>query len=77
MLDYIISGSEVIDIVHASDAVARSFPSPKYYHWFETYDFEAMHPNLPDAELQEIMLKLLESTFKHQSQHGLRSTEPR
>ena len=57
------SGSEIIDIVRTSDdAVASSFPCPKYYHrWFETYDFEAMYPNLPDAELQEIMLKLLES----------------
>ena len=35
------------------------------------------HTNLPDGELQEIMLKLLESTFKYQSQHGLRSIELR
>ena len=47
------------------------------YHRFETYDFEAMYPNLPDAELQEIALKLLESTFKYQSQHGPRSIELR
>ena len=36
-----------------------------------------MYPNLPDAELQEIMLKLLESTLKYQSQHSLRSLELR
>ena len=36
-----------------------------------------MYPNLPDAELQEIMLKLLESTFKYRSQHSLRSIELR
>ena len=66
------SGSEIIDIVRTSDAVASSFPGPKYYHRFETYDLEAMYPNLPDAELQEIMLKLLESTFKYQTQHSLR-----
>ena len=53
-----------IDIVRTSDAVASSFPGSKYYHRFEAYDFEAMNPNLPDAELQEIMFKLLESTFK-------------
>ena len=71
------SVSEIIDIVRTFDAVASSFPGPKYYHRFETYDFEAMYPNLPDAELQEIMLKLLESTFKYQSQHSLRSIELR
>ena len=71
------SGSEIIDIVRTSDAVASSLPGPKYYHRFKTYDFEAMYPNLPDAELQEIMLKLLESTFKDQSQHSLRSIELR
>ena len=32
------SGSEIIDIVRTSDAVATSFPGPKYYHRFETYD---------------------------------------
>ena len=47
------------------------------HHRFETYDFETMYPNLPDAELQGIMLKLLESTFKHQNQHGLRAVELR
>ena len=57
--------------------MARSFPGPKHYHRFETYDFEAMYSNMPDAELQEIMLKFLESTFEHQSQHGLRSIELR
>ena len=44
---------------------------------FETYDFEAMYPNLPDAALQEIMCKLLEYTFEYQSQHGLFSIEIR
>ena len=71
------SGSEIIDIVRTSDAVASSFPGPKYYHRFEAYDFEDMYPNLPDAELQDIMLKLLDSTFKYQSQHGLHSIELR
>ena len=75
------SGSEIIDIVRTADdddPVASSSPGPKYcYHRFVTYDFEAMYPNLPDAEVQEIMLKLLESTFKYQSQHGLRSIELR
>ena len=71
------SGSEIIDIVRTADPVASSSPGPKYYHRFVTYDFEAMYPNLPDAELQEIMVKLLESTFKYQSQHGLRSIELR
>ena len=71
------SGAEIIDIVRTSDAVASSFPGPNYYHRFETYDFEAMYPNLPDAELKEIMFKLLESTFKYQSQHGLPSIELR
>ena len=71
------SGSEIIDIVRTSDAVASSCPGTKYYHRFETYDFEALHPNLPDAELQEIMLKLLESTFKYQRQHSLHSIELR
>ena len=36
-----------------------------------------MYLILPDAELQEVILKLLESTFKHQSQHDLRSIELR
>ena len=38
-----------------------------------------MYPNLPDAELQGIVIlkKLLDSNFKHQSQHGLRSIELR
>ena len=73
------SGSEIIDIVRTSDAVASSFLGPKYYHHrFETYDLEAMYPNLPDAELQEIMLKLLESnTFKYHSHYSLRSIELR
>ena len=71
------SGSEVIDIVRNSDAMASSFPGPKHYHRFETYGFEAMYPNLPDTKLQGVMLKSLESTFKHQSQHGLRSIELR
>ena len=73
----ISSGSEVIDIVRTSDAVARFFPGPNHYHRFKTYDFEAMYPNLPDAELHEVMLKLLEYIFKHQSQHGLRSIQLR
>ena len=71
------SGSEIIDIVRNSDAAANSLLGTKYYHRFETYDFEAMYPNLPDANLQETMFKLLESTFKDQSQHGLRSIELR
>ena len=71
------SSSEIIDIVLTSDAAASSFPGPKYYHRFETYDFESMYPNLSDANLQEIMFKLLESTFKYQNQHGLRSIELR
>ena len=66
------SGSEVIDVVRISDAVARSLRGPKHYHRFETYNFVAMYPNSSDPELQEVMLKLLESTLKHQSQHGLR-----
>ena len=45
------SGSDIINIVRTSDSLASSFPGPKYYHRFETYDFEAMYPNLPDAEL--------------------------
>ena len=53
------SGSEIIDIERTSDAEARSFPGPAHYHRFETYDFEAMYPNLPDTELQEVILKLL------------------
>ena len=57
--------------------MARTLPGPKHYHRFETYDFVAMYPNMPDAELQEVMLKLVESTFKHQNQHGLRSIELR
>ena len=72
-----LSGSEVIDIVRIFDAVARSLPGPKHYHRFETYDFVAMYPDSPDAELQEVMLKLLESILKHQSQHSLRSIELR
>ena len=36
------SSSEIIDIVLTSDAAANSFPGPKYYHRFETYDFESM-----------------------------------
>ncbi|CAN0173407.1 unnamed protein product, partial [Ascophyllum nodosum] len=71
------SGSEIIDIVRNSDAAANSRLGTKYHHRFETYDFEAMYPNLPDANLQETMFKLLESTFKYQSQHGLRSIELR
>ena len=72
-----LSDAEIIDIVRTSDAVANSFPGPKYYHRFETYDFETMYPNWPDAEVQEMMLKFLESTFKYKSQHGLRSIELR
>ena len=37
----------------------------------------AMYPNLPDAALQDVMCKLLEYTFKYQSQHGLFSIEIR
>ena len=36
-----------------------------------------MYLNLPDAILQEVMLKLLGSNYKHQSQHSLRSIELR
>ena len=50
-------------------------PGPKHYYRFETYDFVALYSNSPDAELQDVMLKLLESTLKHQSQHGLRLIE--
>ena len=32
-------------ILTYSDAVASSFPGPKYYHRFEMYDFEAMYPS--------------------------------
>ena len=71
------SGAESIDILRTSDAEARSLPGLTPYHKFETHDFEGMYPNLLDAALQEIMLKLLESTFEHQSQHGLRSIELR
>ena len=71
------SEAEIIDILRTVDAEARSLPGPTHYHRFETYDFEVMNPNLPDAALQEVMLKLLESTSKHQNQHGLRSIELR
>ena len=71
------SGAEIIVILRTSDAEARSLPRLTHYHRFETYDFEAMYLNLPDAALQEFILKLLGSTFKHQSQHGLRSIELR
>ena len=30
-------------------------PGPLHAHEFETYDFEAMYPNIPDAALQDIM----------------------
>ena len=69
------SEAEIIDILRTSDAEARSLPGPTHYHRFETYDFEAMYLNLPDAALQEVMLKLLKSTFRLRSQHGLRSIE--
>ena len=65
------SEAEIIDILRTSNAEARSLPGPTHYHRFETYDFD----NLPDAALQEVMLKLLESTFRLRSQHGLRSIE--
>ena len=73
------SGAEIIDILllRAVDFDAKSQPRPLCPHRFETYDFEAMYPNLPDAALQEVMRKLLEYTFKHQSQHGLFSIEIR
>ena len=72
------SGAEIIDILRAVDFDAKSQPRPLCPHRFETCDFEAMYPNLPDAALQEvIMRKLLEDTFKHQSQHGLFSIEIR
>ena len=72
------SGAEIIDILRTSDAEARSLPGPTHYHHrFETYDFVAMYPNLPDAALQEVMLKLLKSTATQQSQYGLRPIELR
>ena len=43
----------------AVDFHAKSQPRPLCPHRFETYDFEAMYPNLPDAALQEVMRKLL------------------
>ena len=70
-------GAEIIDILRAVDFDAKSQPRPLCPHRFETYDFEAMYPNLPDAALQEVMRKLLEYTFKYQSQHGLFSIEIR
>ena len=53
------SGSEITDTLRTSDAKTRSFPGPTHYHRFKTYDFEAMYPNLPDSELQEVMLELV------------------
>ena len=52
-------------------------PGPLHAHEFETYDFEAMYPNIPDAALQDIMRKLLNYAFKYQSQRGLFSIEIR
>ena len=71
------SGAEIIDILRAVDFDAKSQPRPLCPHRFETYDFEAMYPNLPDAALQVVMRKLLEYTFKYQSQDGLVSIEIR
>ena len=71
------SGAEIIDILRAVDFDAKSQPRSLCPHRFETYDFEAMYPNLPDAALQEVMRKLLKYTFKYQSQHGLFSIEIR
>ena len=65
------SGTEIIDIIHAVDIDARSYPGPVCPHKFETYDFVAMYPNLPDATLQDVMRKLLEYTFEYQNQHEL------
>ena len=52
-------------------------PGPLHAHEFETHDFEAMYPNIPDAALQDIMRKLLNYAFKYQSQRGLFSIEIR
>ena len=43
------SGAEIIDILRAVDFDAKSQPRPLCPHRFETYDFEAMYPNLPDV----------------------------
>ena len=71
------SEAEIINILHTSDAEASSLPGLTHYHRFETYTFEAMYPNLLDTALQEVMLKSLKSTFKHQSQHDLLSIKLR
>ena len=34
-------------------------PGPLHAHEFETYDFEAMYPNIPDAALQDIMRMII------------------
>ena len=52
-------GTEIIDILRAVDIEARSYPGPLCPHRFETYDFVAMYPNLPDATLQNVMRELL------------------
>ena len=71
------SGAEIIDILHAVDVDVKPQPRALCPHRFETYDFEVMCPNLPDAALQDVMRKLLAYTFKYQSQHGLFSIEIR
>ena len=68
-------GTEIIDILRAVDKDARSYPGSLCPHRFETYDFVAMYPNLPDATLQDVMRDLLEYTFEYQNQHELLSIE--
>ena len=65
------SSAEIIDILHAADIDAKFHPGPLCLHRFETYDFEAMYPNLPATALQDVTRKLLENTFEYQNQHGL------
>lgn len=40
---------------------------------FETYEFEAMHPNIPAASLQLSMQELLGMVFQYQSSKGFHS----
>ena len=51
------SGTKTFDILRAVDIDARSYPGPLCPHRFETYDFVAMYPNLPDATLQDVTRK--------------------
>ena len=53
------SATETFDILHAVDINAKSHPGPLGLHRFETYDFVAMYPNLPDAALQDVMPKYI------------------